>query len=487
MMFRERITEFYERTKETFSRVDRKVWVRISLVVALISAAGIVASLSYIGMRELAFAWSGQLFPSEPELFGLDSSGQINLPGSGPGSGWNLGPGGLTVLEPSLTPWDGVGRVTVLLMGLDYRDWAAGTDASRSDTMILLTLDPLTNTGGILSIPRDLWVQIPGFQHGKINTAYYFGEAYQLPGGGPGLAVKTVELLLGVEINFYAQIDFSAFISFIDRIGGVKIYLEEPIEVDPLGRDNKKIIEAGWQTLPGDLTLAYARNRKTSGGDFDRAQRQQQVILAIRDRILEYKLLPTLISDAPEIYQELASGIRTNMTLEDATKLALLAYEVSFENIQRGVIDTDYVIFGRSPDNLSILIPLADKIRLLRDNMFGTSGSLAPLTPGDATERMLAENASIALRNGSSVSDLGMRTGQYLSSLGANIVDIRAAGQTYSRTLIIDHTGRPFAVSYFVEWMGIDLDRIYFQYQPGSAVDVEIYIGDDWYYSNDLP
>jgi len=68
-----------------------------------------------------------------------------------------------------------------------------------------------------------MWVAIPGFQHGKINTAYYLGDAYKLPGGGPGLAVDTVEQFLGVPINFYAQIDFQAFIRFIDEIGGVKI------------------------------------------------------------------------------------------------------------------------------------------------------------------------------------------------------------------------------------------------------------------------
>jgi anionic cell wall polymer biosynthesis LytR-Cps2A-Psr (LCP) family protein len=124
-------------------------------------------------------------------------------------------------IEPTLTPWDGVGRVTILLLGLDYRDWEAGNEYSRSDTMILLTLDPLSKTAGILSIPRDMWVAIPGFQHEKINVAYYLGDAYKLPGGGPGLAVKTVEDFLGVPINYYAQIDFGAFVKFIDELGGI--------------------------------------------------------------------------------------------------------------------------------------------------------------------------------------------------------------------------------------------------------------------------
>ena len=166
--------------------------------------------------------------------------------------------------------------------------------------MILLTLDPVTRTAGILSIPRDLWVAIPGFKHGKINTAYYLGDAHKLPGGGPGLAVKTVEEFLGVPINFYAQVDFGVFVRFIDEIGGVKIDVPEEITVDLLGSGSstKKTLQPGVQVLPGEWALAYARARYTEGGDFDRAQRQQQVIMAIRDRIISFDMLPILISKA---------------------------------------------------------------------------------------------------------------------------------------------------------------------------------------------
>ncbi|MFU8827689.1 MAG: LCP family protein, partial [Brevefilum sp.] len=102
---------------------------------------------------------------------------------------------------PSPEPWDGISRVNLLLMGLDYRDWEAG-ETPRTDTMMVLTYDPLSKTAGMLSIPRDLWVPIPGFEYNKINTAYYLGEVYNLPGGGPGLAMKTVEELVGVPIHY---------------------------------------------------------------------------------------------------------------------------------------------------------------------------------------------------------------------------------------------------------------------------------------------
>jgi anionic cell wall polymer biosynthesis LytR-Cps2A-Psr (LCP) family protein len=111
-------------------------------------------------------------------------------------------------------------RINVLVMGLDYRDWMADEGPSRTDTMILVTIDPVAKTAGMLSIPRDLWVNVPGYGQNKINTAYFLGEANRLPEGGPGLATQTVEEFLGIDVHYWAQIDFTAFIQFVDYIGG---------------------------------------------------------------------------------------------------------------------------------------------------------------------------------------------------------------------------------------------------------------------------
>ncbi|NJN44003.1 MAG: hypothetical protein HC806_04270 [Anaerolineae bacterium] len=110
-----------------------------------------------------------------------------------------------------------------------------------------------------------MWVAIPGYESGKINTAYQLGEAYQVSGSGPGLAMKTIELLFGLPVDYYVQVDFSLFERFIDEIGGVKLDIPEPVEV--VVRDgNPKTIQPGLHTLPGNVTLAYVRARNTSGG-----------------------------------------------------------------------------------------------------------------------------------------------------------------------------------------------------------------------------
>lgn len=396
-----------------------------------------------------------------------------------------------TVLQPvggpKPEPWDGKNRITVLVMGLDYRDWEAG-DVPRTDTMLLFTLDPVSGSAGMLSIPRDMWVNIPGYDYHKINQAYYFGELDRLPGGGPALAMETVKQFLGIDINYYAQIDFEAFVHFIDEIKGVKITVEEPMTVVVLGTNKKVNLEPGEVTLPGDIALAYARNRYTDGGDFDRARRTQQVVLGIRDRILTFDMLPTLVTRAPVLYRDLAAGIRTNLTLEQVIRLAWLAQQIPSQNIRSAVIGTDQVEFGTSPDGLDILKPIPDKIRLTRDEIFTSGGPVGPVAvTGNARELMDSEAARVSVQNGSSTAGLAGRTSEWLRNEGIDVVDESNADQLYSTTTIFIYNGKPYTVRYLSQIMGIDNPRIYNRYDPNASYDLAIILGSDWANDNPLP
>jgi polyisoprenyl-teichoic acid--peptidoglycan teichoic acid transferase len=385
-------------------------------------------------------------------------------------------------------PWDGASRVTVLVMGLDYRDWEAGDGPPRTDTMILLTIDPLTKTAGMLNIPRDLWVNIPGFDYGRINTAYPLGIAYDVPGGGPQQAMDTVESLLGVPIDYYAIIDFGAFEQFINELGGINVTVSSDISVDPIGKANTVYLKPGNYLLDGPTALAYARARHTDGGDFDRAQRQQQVILAIRDRIEE--LGPAQVAaKIPAMYNELAAGIHTNLSLNDAVKLGWLALEIPLNTVQRGAIaPPDAVGFAKSPDGTQdILIPVPDQIRLIRDQVFASSNMASPgLTSGDARANMQAEGASIVVANGTYTEGLAQKTQAYLQSQGANVVDTQNSEYT-TYTKIIDYTGNPYTDKYLVDLMNITPYSISLQYDPNSPVDVLVILGDDWAGNNPMP
>jgi len=291
-----------------------------------------------------------------------------------------------------------------------------------------------------------------------------------------------------VPIDYYAIIDFGAFEKFIDELGGINVTVSSDISVDPIGKGNTVYLKPGNYLLDGPTALAYARARHTEGGDFDRAVRQQQVILAIRDRIVE--LGPTQVAaKIPAMYNELAAGIHTNLSLTDAVKLGWLALEIPLDTVQRGAIaPPNAVSFAKSPDgSQDILIPVPDQIRLIRDQVFASSNMASPgLTSGDARANMQAEGASIAVANGTYTEGLAQETQAYLQSQGANVVGTQNAEYT-TYTKIIDYTGNPYTDKYLVDLMKISPYSISLQYDPNSPVDVLVVLGDDWAGSNPMP
>jgi len=439
-------------------------------VVAFIFVKNFVSSWSMSRIGGEPIPPAGQQNPSGTEVVGTPPTGPLQ-----------------SDLGPTPQPWDGVSRVNILVMGLDYADTEARR-TPRSDTMILFTIDPLSKSAGMLTIPRDMWVNIPDHGYAKINTAFYLGELEQLPGGGPGLAMRTVEEFIGVPIHYYAQIDFYAFTEFIDNIRGIEVDVPYEIKVDPVGPGNTVILQPGKQLLGGAVSLAYARNRYTEGDDFDRSNRQMQVIMAIRDKIVSLDMLPTLIQRAPAIYQQLSVGIHTNLTLQQAIQLALLAKDINREDIKRGAITPNEVSFGKSPDGLDILKPITDKIRLVRDEIFTTGGPVSPSSVnGDITELAKGENARILIQNGTQTPGLGGRTTDYLRTFGLNLLDPGNANEVLSATRIYDYTGKPYTVKYLVDLLKIDKNQIYNSYDPNAQMDVLIVLGNDWAFNNSMP
>ncbi len=390
---------------------------------------------------------------------------------------------------PPARDWDGKSRINVLLVGLDYRDWLANEGPPRSDTMILFTLDPQTQTAGMLSIPRDLWVEIPGEGYHKINQAYQLGQVNRHPGKGPGLALDTVEQFLDVPVPYYVQVDFSTFIRFIDEIGGVKLNVPERIVVDPLGDNNTVVLKPGMQTLPGDIALAYARARNTAGSDFDRAKRQQQVIMAVRDRILDFKLLPSLISKAPVLYQELSSSVKSNLSLYQIIQIAWIAQQIPKEKIVRKFIGPNQVIITTSWNGMSILAPIPEEIFKIRDEIFTQAPVPNPtVSMGmDDKARMVAENARVFVQNGTMTSGLAARTDRYLRDLGVKVVEVGNADQFADSTMLVDYTGKPYTLSFLANALGVPEQNILHRYDPESTIDVQVILGRDWAESNPMP
>ncbi|HET7010741.1 MAG TPA: LCP family protein [Anaerolineales bacterium] len=447
-------------------------WVAWALGGALVLGAVLSGYLVFTVVRNLVAAWTG----TGPTPFQFSGQSPTTAPGETPLP---------AVVEATPVPWNGTDRITILVMGLDYRDWEAGVGAPRTDSMMLVTIDPVARTAGMLSIPRDLWVEIPGFEHNRINTAFFLGQSYNLPGGGPALAMKTVENLIGVPVPYFAVIEFSAFERMIDEIGGIDILVPERVKISPLGR-RSRWLEAKAYHLDGPNALAYARARKTEGGDFDRAQRQQQVVMAVRDRVLGFEMIPRLVTRAPALYQELQQGIRTNLSFDQMVALGMLVAQIDKSSIQRGVIaPPDMVIFQILPDGAEVLKPVPDRIRELRDEIFTNTGAIGPSLPiedQDPIEAARQETARLAVRNGSGIEGLATSTSEYLKSQGLNVTEVGNADRLdYEVSRILVHTDRyPYTVRYLAALLHLSESQILNQVVPDSPVDIVVILGRDW-------
>lgn len=381
-----------------------------------------------------------------------------------------------------VTPWTGTERVTILLLGIDQR--CDDDSPPHTDSMMVLTIDPVGLSATLLSLPRDLWVDVPQVGVDRINQAYYYGEIYELPGGGAQLAVETVENLLGVPVHYYATVNFDAFIEVVNLIGGIEVDVPEAIN-DPDYPDRcfgyePFTLDAGLQRLDGATALKYARTRATFGGDVDRAGRQQAVILGVRDRIARLDMVPQLIAQAPLLWQTLQENVNTNMTLEEGMQLALLVQEIDEEQISTAVIDFNYVYNETTPDGRQVLVPRRDNIRVLRDSLFPP-----PQVPKPVIENlpalMVEEDARVALLNGTAVFGLAAATEEYLQTFDLQITEIgNADSAVYRSTQIIDYGDHPNTTRYITQLMQVPPLNISNGTTPEGDYDVLIIIGDDW-------
>ena len=281
----------------------------------------------------------------------------------------------------------------------------------------------------------------------------------------------------------------------VDTIGGIDVNVPNVMIVDPLGQDNTTTLQPGMNHLTGPLALAYARVRDAefgvANGDVGRAANQQQVILAIRDKVLAPGNFLNLMGQAGTLYNELSGGINTNLSLNDALRLAMLAKDIPLDSIKRGVIDYTMMQdgnFNYQGQQLAILRPYPDKIRELVDSIFG-SGTMQPMATGDATQKMQAEAARVVVINGTGIAGMAQKTADYLTGQGMNVIN---KGNTsdypdkyYSpfpdRTILIVHAGKPYAMQYLMQLMSFDrVSQIIMDFDPNAPEDIVLALGSDW-------
>jgi polyisoprenyl-teichoic acid--peptidoglycan teichoic acid transferase len=284
---------------------------------------------------------------------------------------------------PRVTPtpqptWVGPPTFTFVALGVDQRN---DREIPRTDTIMIGKVDLRTPRVNLISIPRDLVVDIPGYGQDRINTVYVYGEQFKEPGGGIGLLQRTIEKNFGIQVDHFGLLDFQCFRTAVDAVGGVTVNVPRAI-VDPsyptedYGTKLVKF-EIGVQRMDGERALEYARTRNADS-DFHRIQRQQLIIAAMRDQVLQLRTLPSV----PTLLTG-CRNMRSDLSWRDYLNLATSLQALNSNRVSFAAIDDKMVIDTTVSTGAAVLLPRWDSIRTLVSESFG-SGALNPTTRSGA-------------------------------------------------------------------------------------------------------
>jgi LCP family protein required for cell wall assembly len=316
--------------------------------------------------------------------------------------------------------------MNILVLGSDRRS-RTGEAYGRSDTMMIVHVDPDNDYLSVLSLPRDLRVEVAGYGTQKLNAAYAYG--------GAALAIRTIESLTGVDINHYLEVDFKAFRDITDSLGGVYVEVDrryyykgaayEPINLQP-----------GFQLLDGDDALDYVRFRHDSNLDFGRMERQQRFLSAVRQQAMGWDLafkLPGLIS---AFFDNVTTDLETN----DFMKLAWWGVGLDGDRIRQvsligrteTIAEASYVIAGR--ETIAEAVQTFLTVPAARETTSSTAASGSSATTTTTIESL--SGVEVDVLNASARTGEAAAAGSWLSGLGATVVTVGNAGENAAATLV---------------------------------------------------
>lgn len=383
-------------------------------------------------------------------------------------------------------------RINILFLGLDQRLDEADDEPYRTDSVVIFTIDPFTNTAGAFSIPRDTWVDVPNadgtgvYTSTRINEVYEYGEyiyRYDFPDGGVDLVKKTLEYNFNIPIEHYIIMNWTSFIDIVDQLDGIDVNVPE-YAYDPAystcsfcGEYYPVEFVPGVEHMDGERALEYARIRK-SDNDFKRVERQQIVMRAIAEKATSLNLLD--VGKAKDLYGTYKDAIRTDVSNVQIPGLALLAQDVGLSNVN--MVSAAPALYscesiGDCPGGASVQYINMDVWNELQASVFSDSrvGSEAAdidilngtLTPGLAG--VFADEAALG-----GISRLRLHVDEYANNL------------VYPATVIIDVNGSaPTTLATLKEKLNLPDSRILTAADPdaqqflGSTSDIIVVLGED--------
>lgn len=381
--------------------------------------------------------------------------------------------------DPARVKKEGDCRINILLLGIG----GGGHEGPNlSDTVMVMSIDPKTKDVAMLSLPRDMWVPIPGMGNNKINAAHALGES-KAKDQGPPLAKTTVANVLDFPIHYFIRIDFNGFKKAIDTVGGIDIYVDKPLNDPEYPCDKNPArscgfsLKAGQTHMNGDLALKYVRCRKgTCGNDFGRAQRQQQVLVALRAKAMSAQTLtnPAKISG---LMDAIGTGLKTDLQLAEIKSLAELMGEIDTTRVTTKVLDTsnDAANGGLLNDaNYGGYV----QIPKLGLNKFADIQAFAHTVFPDA--HIKEEAAQILVQNGTKTSGLANTLSKFLTGYGYSVLSATTADRTdYKVTELYDYSDgkKPYTIKYLELRFKVKAKRVT---KGESDPDIKLIAGADY-------
>lgn len=394
----------------------------------------------------------------------------------------------------SLLKGESQDRINILLIAIGG-EGHKGEDLA--DTIMIISYQPSTNKAALLSIPRDLYVQVPGQEYySKINAVHSFGES-QKKDQGPELMSELVQDITSLPIHYYMRVDFTAFKNIIDAVGGINITINNSF----YDYWHKISFPAGTEKMNGERALAFVRARYIEGpegGDFKRAARQQQVLLALRDKVFSVQTALDF-TRANAILNSLADNIRTDMQLWEMKRFYELARLIDQSQVHsavlttgpKGVLTGGTEVLGGVP--ASVLRPRTgdyNEIRQIALNILdspSTVTSPAPpeITsepkPADPTPSLSPPKLSLEIRNGTTITGLAGRTADRLEKQGYTVTNVgnaarRGQTQTYLYLLSPEYevSAKELAAS-----LNAELESGIPEGEPAADADTLLILGTD--------
>ncbi|MGC9333717.1 MAG: LCP family protein [Anaerolineae bacterium] len=349
--------------------------------------------------------------------------------------------------------WDRYTNIVVL--GADKK---TDSIAWRTDTIIVVSVDTAQNRAYLLSIPRDLWVEIPGHGADRINTADFWGESAEA-GDGPELVKRTLEQNFGIPVEHFVRIDFQGFVNAIDAIGGVEIAVHCPLP--DIG------LEPGIHQMDGKQALRYARSRMGTS-DFDRSRRQREILVALWEKGKSMNVIPRL----PALWRAMGATFETDLSLGQVLGLAYVGVQLKGDQILTEAIGPGQVDDWITPMGAEVLLPRWDEIDTLLRDFYNSKE-----TPADGAARQ----SRVRVLNGSWRSEAEELASRDLRRVGFSIAGKGPAdSQDYLESRVVFYGTDAEVARRVVSTLKLPSTALEYQHDPSSAVDAYIILGADY-------